>query len=263
MPISVVIPTYENPKMLNLCLKSLVENQTLNNQIIVVVDGDHGQNDEVLKSYPKVSALRFKDNQRESRAHNFGVYGATNEAVLILNDDNVASKDWDVRLLDHYHPTTVVTPNQIEPRPSIFQSFVHKDFGTNADNFQYDAFQEYAQSISSTRISVDGRTFPFMFPKKMFMAVGGFDMTFPYPCMADWDLFLRWELLGVRFKRIFSTHFYHFSGAERTLTSSQRRAAEEQDSAQYFVYKWKYQPALHANNSCIPVNTPINGVDFV
>jgi GT2 family glycosyltransferase len=249
--------------MLNLCLKSLVENQTLDNQIIVVVDGDHGQNDEVLKSYPKVSALRFKDNGRESRAHNFGVYGATNEAVLILNDDNVASKEWDVRLLNHYHPNTVVTPNQIEPRPSIFQSFVHKDFGTNADNFQYDAFQTYAESISTPRISVDGRTFPFMFPKKMFMAVGGFDQLFPYPCMADWDLFLRWELLGVVFPRIFSTHFYHFSGAERTLQSMNTRMLEERESAKYFQYKWHFWPTLRSNNSCMPIDTPINGVDLL
>jgi glycosyltransferase involved in cell wall biosynthesis len=39
--ISVIIPTYKNPEMLDLCLKSAIEGQNKDNQIIVVVDGHY------------------------------------------------------------------------------------------------------------------------------------------------------------------------------------------------------------------------------
>jgi len=37
--ISVIIPTYKEPEVLDVCLKSVINGQRLNNQIIVVVDG--------------------------------------------------------------------------------------------------------------------------------------------------------------------------------------------------------------------------------
>ena len=37
--ISVIIPTYKEPEVLDLCLKSAILGQKHNNQIIVVVDG--------------------------------------------------------------------------------------------------------------------------------------------------------------------------------------------------------------------------------
>jgi glycosyltransferase involved in cell wall biosynthesis len=37
--ISVIIPTYKSPDVLDLCLRSAIEGQQNKNQIIVVVDG--------------------------------------------------------------------------------------------------------------------------------------------------------------------------------------------------------------------------------
>ena len=37
--ISVIIPTYKEPEVLDVCLKSVIEGQKHHNQIIVVVDG--------------------------------------------------------------------------------------------------------------------------------------------------------------------------------------------------------------------------------
>ena len=52
--ISVVIPTYQSPEYLDLCLKSIFKTQTYDNQIIVVVDGFLNLNKPVLDKYPKV-----------------------------------------------------------------------------------------------------------------------------------------------------------------------------------------------------------------
>jgi glycosyltransferase involved in cell wall biosynthesis len=49
--ISVIIPTYREPEVLDLCLKSCIEGQTNKNEIIVVVDGFYDLNKEVLEKW--------------------------------------------------------------------------------------------------------------------------------------------------------------------------------------------------------------------
>ena len=49
--ISVIIPTYKSPDMLDLCLKSAIKGQQNKNQIIVVVDGFYELNKEVLEKW--------------------------------------------------------------------------------------------------------------------------------------------------------------------------------------------------------------------
>ncbi len=51
--ISVIIPTYKNPEILDLCLRSAIEGQLISNQIIVVVDGFYDLNKEVLEKWAK------------------------------------------------------------------------------------------------------------------------------------------------------------------------------------------------------------------
>ena len=48
--ISVIIPTYKEPEVLDLCLHSAIEGQVQQNQIIVVVDGYYDINKDVLEN---------------------------------------------------------------------------------------------------------------------------------------------------------------------------------------------------------------------
>ena len=47
--ISVIIPTYKSPDALDLCLRSAIEGQNNQNQIIVVVDGFYDIKEEVFE----------------------------------------------------------------------------------------------------------------------------------------------------------------------------------------------------------------------
>ena len=49
--ISVIIPTYKSPEVLDLCLESAIKGQHNNNQIIVVVDGFYDLNKHVLEKW--------------------------------------------------------------------------------------------------------------------------------------------------------------------------------------------------------------------
>jgi glycosyltransferase involved in cell wall biosynthesis len=98
--ISVIIPTYQSPEYLDLCLHSIFKTQTYDNQIIVVVDGFLDLNKAVLDKYPKVQILDLGSNQGLSVGTNWGVYNSQFEDILIVNDDNVFCNNWDINLID-------------------------------------------------------------------------------------------------------------------------------------------------------------------
>ena len=61
--ISVIIPTYKSPDMLDLCLRSAIEGQQNKNQIIVVVDGFYDLNKEVLERWKdSIDILNLETN---------------------------------------------------------------------------------------------------------------------------------------------------------------------------------------------------------
>ena len=98
-------------------------------------------------------------------ALNLGVMNATNERIMIINDDNVLCAGWDSIWAD-MSEGEVITINQIEPTgPGIF-NFPVKDFGRTPEEFDYDGFMQYETTISSNEVSDDGGIFPFVLFKK-------------------------------------------------------------------------------------------------
>jgi GT2 family glycosyltransferase len=90
MKISVIIPTYKSPTHLDLCLRSAIEGQKNQNQIIVVVDGFYDLNKEVLDKWREhIQILNLEENVGLCRGTNLGVYNAKFNKILIVNDDNV------------------------------------------------------------------------------------------------------------------------------------------------------------------------------
>ena len=253
--ISVIIPTYKEPEYLRLCLESIFESQdNEHNQIIVVVDGYYDINKDVLENYSgkmNLNILNFEENQGLSIATNYGVYSAIYDKILIVNDDNVFCKDWDLALMADYKPGRVISPNQIEPNPSMFQQFHIKDLGTDYKKFNLGKFFDYELSIRSTKIDDTGCTLPIFMNKYDFIRVGGWDIGYPSAHVVDWDFFLKCELSKMEMVRSYKASFYHFAGqATRTPEEAQKTHELELQGHEYFRYKWG-QIARHnkINNS--------------
>ena len=61
--ISVIIPTYRNPKCLDICLESALRTQDNINQIIVIVDGFAEESAHIIEKYDdKVHFLPLEQN---------------------------------------------------------------------------------------------------------------------------------------------------------------------------------------------------------
>ena len=94
MKLSVIIPTFKSPEMLDLCLESAIKGQSQENQIIVVVDGHYNLNKEVLEKHKdSIDILNLEQNQGLCRGTNLGVMNAHHDKILIVNDDNVFPKN--------------------------------------------------------------------------------------------------------------------------------------------------------------------------
>lgn len=262
--ISLIIPTYRNPDYLDICLKSAIENQVNQNEIIVAVDGYIEESQHVLDKYKQyIQVLDLGVNQGMQMALNLAVMNANNECIVIINDDNVLCKDWDAVIGDQIKPGFVFTVNQIEPTgPGIF-NFPVKDLGKTPKEFKYEEFLEYEQTIRKNQLTLDGGIFPFVISKKDYMIVGGFDTLYDSPFICDWDFFLKLDLNGIQFYRINHIHFYHFgSAATKNGKEGDKFKQTESPAAQTFIYKWGINPQLFENNSHRPKGYKVKGINF-
>jgi len=235
--ISVIIPTYKSPEALDLCLRSAIEGQSNNNQIIVVVDGFYDINKEILEKHSKhIDILNLEENVGLCRGTNLGVYNAQHEKILIVNDDNVFPQFWDTHLEQEWVEGAVISPNQIEPHPSIFPQFIIENLGTDPKTFDLEKFWLFNYHYASgDKTEECGSTLPIFMSKMDYLRVGGWDENYELDMVADWDFFLKCQLSGLKMLRTWNVHFYHFS---QISVNGEKRQQAEQKNHEYAKYKW-------------------------
>ena len=235
--ISVIIPTYKSPAALDLCLRSAIEGQRNKNQIIVVVDGYYDLNKEVLDRWKdSIDILNLEQNAGQCRGTNLGVYNSRYDKILIVNDDNVFPRFWDSTLEEEWQDGAVITPNQVEPFPSMFPQFIIENLGTDIASFDLEAFWLFDYHYASgDKTEECGSTLPIFMSKLDYLRVGGWDENYEMGMVADWDFFLKCQLSGLRMLRTWNCHFYHFAAVS---ANGEKRNLAEQAGHEYARYKW-------------------------
>lgn len=258
--VTLIIPTYRNPKYLDLCLKSATENRDdPNNHILVIVDGFFEESRGVLEKYDEVLYLDLGENRGMQFALNAGVMQSQTKYVFIINDDNVMPSHWDTRLLEQISigesvrkedDTFVLTVDQIEPTgPGMF-NFPVRDLGQTVETFNYESWLDVEQAMAKSEIQMDGHIFPFVMQKKYYLACGGFDAFYNSPNVCDWDFFLKLELLGFVFPRTRALRLYHF-GSVATKKNAESQKFRDREAQAFAEYDWKWgaQPYNGPNNT--------------
>jgi hypothetical protein len=171
---------------------------------------------------------------------NLGVYNAEFNKVLMVNDDNVFPEAWDQDLLEQYKPGSVLTPNQIEPTPSMFRQFHIKDLGRDPKTFDLPQFWGFCDGMNiSQNFDHYGSTFPIYIKKMDYLRVGGFDVSYPGPWVVDCEFFMKCSLNKMDIIRLYSIHFYHFvSLSTKTPEQLAQAKIKEQECHDYFKYVW-------------------------
>jgi glycosyltransferase involved in cell wall biosynthesis len=228
---SIIIPTYNNLKYLELCLKSIKKNSKYNHEIIIHInEGIDG-----TKSY-----LEDKDYKTTYTSNNEGVCVAFNKAVekatsqyiVLAHDDMYFCPKWDefflkeLRLIpensDFFLSGTMVQP---------FESYINLDCGKNIEEFNEEKLLRNLPNIEFE--DFQGTHWqPSLIPTKTWNKVGGFSEEFSPGLGSDPDFNFKLWNIGVRlFKGLAKCRVYHFS-------SLSLRKKSWNNGAKTFLLKW-------------------------
>ncbi len=106
--ISVVIPTYQRPKVLLDCLQSLLRGTVRPSEIIVVGRKGDNETENAVQSYSSVinPDVCFRSVWVTLPGHippvEAGIHAASSELVAVIDDDTTVQTDWLERILPHF-----------------------------------------------------------------------------------------------------------------------------------------------------------------
>ena len=161
-------------------------------------------------------------------------------AYRIADNRTNEEAEWDIELLKDYIPNSVISPNQIEPTPSMFKQFHIKDCGRDPKTFSLENYWKYEEPLRGHLTDESGSTLPIFMSKIDYLRLGGWDENYEMGMVADWDFFLKCQLSGLKMLRTYECHFYHFVSLSTTDSPEKqlKRQQSEQNGHAYAHYKW-------------------------
>ena len=234
---SILIPSWNNLSLLQLCIESIQKNSVYTHQIIVHVN--EGKDDTIafLKSQ-KIDYTFSKENIGICKAVNACRSLAEAELLVYINDDMYVCPNWDEPLFKEAqslgHPYFFLSSVMIEPRETGNNCVIAPhNFGTDPTNFREADLVKEFESFSFHDFS--GTTWPpSLIHVRLWDIVGGFSVEFSPGMYSDPDLCMKLWMSGVRyFKGISASRVYHF------MSKSTVRI-KKNDGKKQFLKKWGF-----------------------
>ena len=95
--ISVIVPVYNTEKYVEKCLKSIISQEYVEVEVIVVNDGSTDNSANIIKQfelqYPNKVKCYDKENGGLSDARNFGVTKATGDYICFVDSDDYIDRN--------------------------------------------------------------------------------------------------------------------------------------------------------------------------
>ncbi|MBN1487905.1 MAG: glycosyltransferase family 2 protein, partial [Anaerolineae bacterium] len=108
MKASIIIVAWNGIDYLGPCLDSVLKQDTLDFEVIVVDNGStDGSADFVAEHYPQVQLIRNSQNLGFAGGNNIGLRAASGAALVLLNQDTVVHENWLAALLTPLDDPTV------------------------------------------------------------------------------------------------------------------------------------------------------------
>lgn len=202
---SIVIPTYNRPRLLAACLESLARLDCPRDRFeVIVVDdgGDVGLETVVVPFRARLDlTLLQQANAGPGIARNTGAAHARGQFVAFVDDDCAPAPDW-LRVIARCFEATPDraiggrTINALPANPYSTASQVLVDYVYAYNNADF----ERARFFASNNLAL---------PADRFRAVGGFAAPWPYPASEDRELCDRWLHRGYRMTYAPAALVYH------------------------------------------------------
>lgn len=231
---SILIPTWNNLELLELCVRSIRQNSAFDHQIIVHVnDGSDGT----------LAWVREAGLEHTRSPANVGICLAVNEAatlarhdyIVYLNDDMYCCPGWDRALADRIGQVGtdlfMLSGTMIEPRDTRNPCVILADYGTDVAGF------DEARLVSDLpRLSKPdwyGATWPpTLVHRRWWFRVGGYSSELSPGMSSDNDFSMKLWRAGCRiFLGVGASRVYHFQ-------CKSTGKVVKNDGPRQFLHKW-------------------------
>ena len=231
---SILIPTWNNLALLQLCVRSIRQTSSHGHQIIGHVnDGSDGT----------LEWVRAQQLDYTYTPQNVGICLAVNEAamlakydyILYLNDDMYCCPGWDAALVEKLKGLDtdlfMLSGTMIEPRNTNNPCVIVRDYGSDAANF--DESKLLAEFPQQHKGDWYGATWPpTLVSKSWWFKVGGYSSEFSPGMSSDNDFSMKLWHAGCRlFLGVGGSLVYHFQ-------CKSTGKVKKNDGGRQFLNKW-------------------------
>ncbi|HEY9737810.1 MAG TPA: glycosyltransferase [Trichocoleus sp.] len=235
---SIIIPTYNRPQRLRYCLDALLELDYPRDrfEIIIVDDGSKTALEPIVRPFCNVLQVNLlrQDNAGPASARNTGAQEAKGTFLAFTDDDCLPAADWLTQLAAQLeaNPRALVGGLPVNALPKNLYSTASQELIDYLYQY-YNLSPERVKFFASNNIAL---------PRDLFLAVGGFDKSFPKAAAEDREFCDRWQHLGypmiyapevtvyhahsLTLRSFCRQHFYYGRGAFHFHQVRARRQAE-------------------------------------
>ena len=239
--ISIIIPTFNNIKYLELCINSLKKNSHFNNQILLHInEGTDGTVELVKKNNLQYTLSPVNDGlcigcNKVSKLSTF-------DYILYAHDDMYFLPKWDLFLLEEVKSLNTnkfyLSSIMINGDPKL-NGHLNLHAGDTVENFDENFLLQNYQKLKHD--DFQGSTWaPHLIHKDLWNEVGGFSEEFSPGMGSDPDLNMKLWKSGVRtFKCLNKSRVYHFGSV--TIHKNQKSFFKRNQGSianKIFLLKW-------------------------
>ena len=231
---SIIIPTWNNLALLQLCIRSIRQNSAFAHQIIVHVnDGSDGTLDWVRGQ--GITHTASPQNIGICLAVNESAMHATQDYILYLNDDMYCCPGWDTALTNKLKQLDtdlfMLSGTMIEPRDTNNPCVIVRDYGSDIEDF--DETKLLAELTLHRKTDWYGATWPpTLVSKRWWFKVGGYSTEFSPGMSSDNDFSMKLWHAGCRiFLGVGDSLIYHFQ-------CKSTGKVKKNDGGRQFLNKW-------------------------
>jgi glycosyltransferase involved in cell wall biosynthesis len=235
---SIIIPSFNNCKYLELCIKSIIKNSKYNHQIIVHVnEGSDGTIDLLKKE--KIYYTYTAYNAGICEGMNMAAKKSKFDYILYAHDDFYFCPNWDEIMLNEKNK---INHNNFYISGTMIESCSNNslDCGNNINNFDEKKLLNTYKNLNFN--DYQGSTWaPHLIHKELWNKVGGFSEEFFPGTGSDPDLNMKLWNQNVRiFKRLGKCLVYHFGSIVTRRDNKNKNIITESGNRgnKIFLLKW-------------------------
>ena len=247
--ITFCIPSKNNLRYLKSSIGSIIENSSIQHEIIVFIDSDNDGTEKWLIE----NNIKYIKNDSDilkgiAYGYNRCIENSTTDIVCMFHADMYMAKGFDTAILKYLNPKTVVSATRIEPplHPAGKEKIVH-DFGMYPEDFDSNAFNAFVSKsvIKYAEKITKGIFAPWAIYKKDIDSIGMHDDFIFHSYQEDSDIFNRFILNNYNIVQTWEALVYHltcrggqFQDGVQSITTDSAFHQMKSNAARNYIRKW-------------------------